>query len=74
MRTILSIDHTQKRTAKDGRKYALTYATLDDGGEAEGFGLSFKPGDKVEVFFHYGKIKMRKSDWDTEPDPIPDND
>jgi len=66
MREIISIDHIEKKVSKKGVKYAITHALLDDGTEAAGYGLDFKVGDKVEVFFHWGIIKMRKPEWDLE--------
>jgi len=51
----------ERKTSKKGDEYHLTHALLDDGTEAIGYGTDFVPTDKVEVFFHYNKIKMRKS-------------
>lgn len=61
MRTIIRIDHVEKKeNTQTGEPYYKTYATLDDGTEAEGFGKDFDIQEKVEVFFHYGQIKMKK--------------
>lgn len=59
MRTILKILYIEKRADKNDKPYARTTALLDDGTEATGFGNRFKVGDKVEVFYHYGTVKMR---------------
>lgn len=45
---------------KNGKAYWRTHAVLDDGTEAVGFGKDFDLEDKVEVFYHYGQVKMRK--------------
>lgn len=60
MRTIISIEYVDVRKKGD-REYTLTYAILDDGTEARGFG-EFKVGDKVECFFEekYNHTKMQK--------------
>lgn len=42
------------------KEYWRTYALLDDGTEATGYGKDFNLNDKVEVFYHWGVIKMRK--------------
>lgn len=65
VRTIIEIQHVHKWKAGE-HQYCRTYALLDDGTEAVGFGCDFKVGDEVEVFFHdrYGTIKMRKTPHD----------
>lgn len=61
MRTIIRIEHVEKKRAAMSRKeYWRTYAVLDDGTEAVGFGKDFDIQDSVEVFFHRGQIKMQK--------------
>lgn len=60
VRTILRIDHVYEWVEK-GKTHYRTYATLTDGEECVGYGRDFAPNDKVEVFLHYGQIKMRKS-------------
>lgn len=61
MRTIIRIEHIESKRAKMSRKlYWRTYAVLDDGTEAIGYGKGFDLGDEVEVFFHWGQVKMRK--------------
>lgn len=64
MRRIIEIQHVEKKVSKKGNKYAITHALLDDGTEAQGYGLDFKVDDEVEVFFHYERVKMRKPEWD----------
>lgn len=50
----------ERRTNKTtGKPYKRTTALLDDGTEAIGFGDEFRVGSQVEVFFHYGVVKMR---------------
>ena len=61
MRTIISIEHVEKKeNTQTGEPYYRTHALLDDGTEAIGFGKDFDIQEKVEVFFHYGQIKMKK--------------
>lgn len=60
MRKIIKIDFVQELRDKQNKRYFRTYAVLDDGTEAVGFGKDFDLGDKVQVFLHYGVIKMRK--------------
>lgn len=61
MRKIIDIMFIDERINKTTNKpYFITTAQLDDGSEAEGYGKEFRIDDKVECFFHYGKIKMRK--------------
>lgn len=61
MRTITEIESVEKRTTQKTKKsYWKTYAILDDGTEASGYGKDFDLGDKVEVFYHYEQVKMRK--------------
>lgn len=60
MRTIIEIEGVEEKVDTKGNTYWLTYAILDDGEEVIGYGKDFDLGDKVEVFFHFGKIKMRK--------------
>lgn len=57
MRRIVSIEHIEKKPG-----YSRTYALLDDGEIACGFGEEFKPGDLVMVFFDHkwNTIKMAK--------------
>lgn len=61
MRRIVRIEHVEPNISKEGKKYWKTYAVLDDGTEAVGFGNDFDLEDKVEVFFHdaYDVVKMR---------------
>lgn len=61
MRTIIKIIGVESRhTIKGNEGYWRTHALLDDGTEAVGFGKDFNKGDEVEVFYHFGQIKMRK--------------
>lgn len=60
VRKILEILWIDRKESKAGKTYWKTTALLDDGTEATGFGKEFKMEDPVEVFFHYGQIKMRK--------------
>lgn len=60
MRTVISIQHIEPRTDKDGKPYWRTHLLLDDGGEAIYWGKDIEVGDLVEVFFHKGMIKARK--------------
>lgn len=59
MRTILEILWIDRRKSKAGDSYFKTMALLDDGTEAEGYGREFKVSDPVEVFYHWGQIKMK---------------
>lgn len=59
-RTILKIDHVYEWVEKD-KTHFRTYATLTDGEEVQGYGKDFEKGMRVEVFLHYGQIKMRKT-------------
>lgn len=62
MRTIIKIEWVEPRKTAVGRKpYWRTHALLDDGTEAIGYGKDFDLGDKVEVFFHWNTVKMRKT-------------
>lgn len=58
MRTILAILFVEVKH-KDEKPYYLTHALVDDGTECIGYGRNFKLNDSVEVFLHWGKIKMR---------------
>lgn len=49
-----------RRAAMSNKEYWRTHAILEDGTECVGFSKDFKVGDEVEVFFHYGQVKMRK--------------
>lgn len=60
MRTIIEIEGVEKKMSKEGTPYWRTYAVVDDGTECIGFGKDFDLGDKVEVFFHKGIVKMKK--------------
>lgn len=60
---IIFVEYVASHVSKRGQPYKITHAVLDDGTEAEGFGNDFKVGDKVEVFFDWGKIKMSKVEW-----------
>lgn len=67
MRRILSIENIEERRRfnVDGleKVYWRTYALLDDGSEAIGYGKDFDLGDLVEVFHDskWDTIKMRKT-------------
>lgn len=60
MRKIIKIEHVEQREDKNGKTFWRTYAVVDDGTECVGWGKDFDLGDMVEVFLHYGVIKMRK--------------
>lgn len=61
---IISVEYVASHISKRGKAYQITHAILDDGTEAEGWGEDYKIGDKVEVFFDWGKIKMAKlTEW-----------
>lgn len=64
MRTIIKIIGVERKklikSAPKAQDYWKTYALLDDGTEAIGYGKNYKVGDEVEVFFHWGQIKMQK--------------
>lgn len=60
MRTIIEIEGVEEKVSKEGTTYWRTYAVLDDGTEAVGWGKDFDLDDKVECFFHKGIIKMQK--------------
>lgn len=64
MRTIIKIEHVEQFEAKDGKKHWRTYALLDDGTEAVGYGKDYDLDNLVEVFFHYGQVKMRRPSLD----------
>jgi hypothetical protein len=59
---ILKILYIEPRQKGD-LKYYRTYALLESGEVATGYGKDFAKGDKVQVFFHdkYNTIKMRKN-------------
>lgn len=59
MRKIISIQHVEFFIGKDKKKHSRTYAILDDGSEAVGYGKNFKINDSVEYFFHKEVAKMR---------------
>lgn len=62
MRKIIKIEHVEKRRGLINKEpYWRTHALLDDGTQAVGYGKDFDLGDKVEVFYHWGQIKMRKT-------------
>lgn len=63
MRKVISIEGRIKRTGKNGKKYTITYLTVDDGTEVEYYGYDVKVGDKLEVFFdnRWQKVKARKT-------------
>lgn len=60
MKKILRIEGVEEKMSKAGKKYWRTYAILDDGTEAIGWGKDFDLGDPVEVFYHKETVKMRK--------------
>lgn len=60
MRSIIKIEGVEERKSRLGKRYYRTYAILDDGTEAVGYGSDFDLGDKVQVFYHYGVVKFRK--------------
>lgn len=49
----------ERKESKKSETYWKTTALLDDGTEAQGYGREFKVDDPVEVFFHYGQVKMQ---------------
>lgn len=62
MRKIVSIEHVEERSTSNGKIYYRTYAILDDGTEAVGYGKDFDLQDRVEVFHDpkWDVIKMVK--------------
>lgn len=61
MRRIIEIEGVERKINKVTRKpYWITHAIVDDGTPCQGYGKDFDLDDKVEVFYHWGKIKMRK--------------
>lgn len=61
MRRVISVDYREQRFDQKGRPFTRTYLTTDDGSEAVYFGTDVEVGDEVEVFFHYGVTKARRS-------------
>lgn len=61
MRRVIEIEYIDEKISKAGESYFITTVLLDDGSEAEYWGRDLRMEDEVEVFFHYGKIKCRKS-------------
>ena len=61
MKRIFSIDHIEE-WEKDGKKHSRTYATLETGEEAVGYGKGFEVGDAVEYWFDAAHqiTKMKK--------------
>lgn len=65
MRTIIKIVGVERKklikSAPKAQDYWKTYALLDDGTEAEGYGKNYKVGDQVEVFHDkkWDQIKMQ---------------
>lgn len=59
MRKIIEIIGTENWT-KDNQIHRRTYALLDDGTEATGYGDHFAVGDEVMVFYHHETVKMSK--------------
>ncbi len=60
MRKIIEIEGVEEKVSKEGTTYWRTYAVLDDGTEAVGWGKDFDLDDQVEVFYHRDTIKMQK--------------
>lgn len=60
MKTIIKIIGKEGLISKKGKAYYRTHALLEDGTEAVGYGPDFEINDKVEVFYHYETVKMRK--------------
>lgn len=60
MRRIIRIEGVEKKRSKLGKTYWRTFAVLDDGTEATGWGKDFDLQDSVEVFFHFNTVKMKK--------------
>lgn len=60
MRSIVKIEYVEELKDKNGKTYYRTYAVLDDGSEAIGYGSDFDLGDRVQYFFHKQTPKMRK--------------
>lgn len=61
IRTIIKILHTREWIDANEKPHIKTYALLDDGTEAAGYGR-FEVGDSCEVFFEekWNEVKMRK--------------
>lgn len=68
MREVISVQYVEDRVSKDKKPYKITHVLMDDGTEAEYWGDDVKRGDMLEVFFHFNKVKARKT-----PKPIDSN-
>ena len=61
MRRIIEILGVEE-WVKDNKRHSRTYAILEDGTEATGYGSDFNINDEVMVYYHHETVKMEKKD------------
>lgn len=59
MRKIIEILGVEE-WVKDNKRHSRTYAILEDGSEAVGYGSDYEVGDEVMYYYHKETPKMAK--------------
>ena len=60
MRKIIEILGVEE-WVKDNKRHSRTYAILEDGSEAVGYGSDYEVGDEVMYYYHKETPKMAKN-------------